>query len=344
MNPTAQRKLGRTDLAVTQFGFGTAPFSGFRDTIPEDAALATIQAAWDGGVRMFDTSPYYGYGRAELRLGSVLRDKPRDEFVLSTKIGRVMHPLGRHGTPPADWRTGGLRFVPEFDYSYDGVHRSLEQSMLRLGMDSIDIVFIHDVDFWTTQDRDVLEQRFIQAMDGAHKALVELRAQGVIKAFGVGLNEADTSARFVRAGDFDCVLLAGRYTLLEQGALSDFLPLCEQKGVGVIIGGPLNSGILATGAREGARYNYQAPPPEVSEKVKKLSAVCARNNVELAAAALQFPLGHPAVTGIIPGAMNAGEVTGNLALFQKQLPPALWAELRSEGLLDPDAPLPLANV
>ncbi len=343
MDPTGRRKLGRNDLQISQFGFGTAPLSGFRDTIAEDVALATIQAAWDGGVRMFDTSPYYGYGRAELRLGAVLRDKPRDEFVLSTKIGRVMHPLGRNGVPPEGWRTGGLRFVPEFDYSYDGVHRSLEQSMLRLGMDSIDIVFIHDVDFWTTQDRAVLEQRFTQAMDGAHKALVELRAQGVIKAFGVGLNEADTSARFVRAGDFDCVLLAGRYTLLEQGALSDFLPLCEQKGVGVIIGGPLNSGILATGAREGARYNYVAPPPEVSEKVTRLSAVCARHGVELPAAALQFPLGHPAVTGIIPGAMNSGEVTGNLGLFRKQLPAALWAELRAEGLLDPAAPLPLAN-
>jgi len=343
MDPTGLRKLGRTDLSITQFGFGTAPFSGFRDTIPEDVALATIQAAWDGGVRMFDTSPYYGYGRAELRLGTVLRDKPRDEYVLSTKIGRVMHPLGRNGTSPEGWRTGGLRFVPEFDYSYDGVHRSLEQSMLRLGIDVIDIVFIHDVDFWTTQDRDVLEQRFTQAMDGAHKALVELRAAGVIKAFGVGLNESDTSARFVRAGDFDCVLLAGRYTLLEQGALSDFLPLCEQKGVGVIIGGPLNSGILATGPKEGARYNYVAPPPEISERVSRIAAVCARHNVELPATALQFPLGHPAVTGIIPGAMNAGEVTGNLALFRKPLPPALWADLRSEGLLDPAAPVPLAN-
>jgi len=343
MNPTATRKVGRTDLSITQFGFGTAPFSGFRDTIPEDAALATIQAAWDGGVRMFDTSPYYGYGRAELRLGTVLRDKPREDYVLSTKIGRVMSPLGRNGTPPEGWRTGGLRFVPEFDYSYDGVHRSLEQSMLRLGIDSVDIVFIHDVDFWTTQDREVLETRFRQAMDGAHKALVELRAAGVIKAFGVGLNEADTSARFVRAGDFDCVLLAGRYTLLEQGALADFLPLCEQKGVGVIIGGPLNSGILATGPTDKARYNYVAPPPEIAERVGRIAAVCARHNVELPAAALQFPLGHPAVAGIIPGAMNTGEVTGNMALFRKPLPAQLWADLRAEGLLDPAAPIPQPN-
>jgi D-threo-aldose 1-dehydrogenase len=343
MDPTARRKLGRSDLSITQFGFGTAPFSGWRDTIPEDVALATIQAAWDGGVRMFDTSPYYGYGRAELRLGTVLRDKPREDYVLSTKIGRVMRPIGRGATPPADWRPGGLRFAPTYDYSYDGVHRSLEQSMLRMGIDSIDIVFIHDVDFWTTQDRDVLDQRFKQAMEGAHKALVELRAAGVIKAFGVGLNEADTSARFVRAGDFDCVLLAGRYTLLEQGALADFLPLCEQKGVGVIIGGPLNSGILATGVREGARYDYKAPPAHVAEKVTRLAAVCARHNVELPAAALQFPLGHAAVAGVIPGAMNAGEVSGNLALFRKPLPAQLWADLRAEGLLDAAAPVPQPN-
>ena len=207
----------------------------------------------------------------------------------------------------------------------------------------MDIVFIHDVDFWTTQDRDVLETRFRQAMDGAHKALVELREAGTIKAFGVGLNEADTSARFVRAGDFDCVLLAGRYTLLEQGALEDFLPLCEQKRVGVIIGGPLNSGILATGATDAARYNYIPAPAEVRARVARIAAVCARHNVELPAAALQFPLGHPAVTAIIPGAMNSGEVNGNVALFRKPLPPALWADLRAEGLLDPAAPVPRPN-
>jgi D-threo-aldose 1-dehydrogenase len=339
MDPTSLRPLGRSGLKVTQFGFGTAPLGGFRDVVPEADAIATIAAAYDGGVRRFDSSPYYGYGRAELRLGAALRDRPRADFVLSTKIGRWMTPIPPGTTVPG-WRQGGLPFAPTFDYSYDGVHRSLEQSMLRLGMSRIDIVFIHDVDFWTIRDHALLEQRFRQAMDGAYKALDELRRAGTIGAIGVGLNEADMSARFVRAGDFDCVLLAGRYTLLEQGALADFLPLCTERGVGVVIGGPFNSGILATGARPGARYDYGEPPPEVLDRVRCIEAVCARHAVPLPAAALQFPLGHPSVAAVIPGAMSRAEVTGNLELFRRPIPAALWAELRREGLLHAAAPLP----
>jgi D-threo-aldose 1-dehydrogenase len=212
--------------------------------------------------------------------------------------------------------------------------------MLRLGMSRIDIVFIHDVDFWTIRDHALLEQRFRQAMDGAYKALDELRRAGTIGAIGVGLNEADMSARFVRAGEFDCVLLAGRYTLLEQGALADFLPLCTERSVSVVIGGPFNSGILATGARPGARYDYGEPPPEVLERVRRIEAVCARHAVPLPAAALQFPLGHPSVAAVIPGAMSRAEITGNLELFRRPIPAALWAELRQEGLLQAAAPLP----
>ena len=296
-------------------------------------------AAYENGVRLFDTSPYYGYGRAELRVGAALRDRPRGEFVLSTKIGRWLTAIPPGTTVPG-WRTGGVPFTPTYDYSYDGVHKSLEQSMLRLGMNKIDIVFIHDVDFWTIRDHALLDERFRQAMEGAYKALDELRRAGTIGAIGVGLNEADMSARFVRAGDFDCVLLAGRYTLLEQGALADFLPLCEQRGVSVIIGGPLNSGILATGVRPGALYDYNPPPPEVQDRVRRIQAVCERHNVPMPAAALQFPLGHPAVAAIIPGGKSRAEVIGNLALFRQPIPAALWAELRQEGLLDAAAPLP----
>jgi D-threo-aldose 1-dehydrogenase len=339
MDPTAPRPIGRTALRVTQFGFGTAPLGGFRDVAAEIDAIDTINAAYEGGVRLFDTSPYYGYGRAELRLGGAVRERPRGDFVLSTKIGRWMTPIGSGATPPG-WRQGGLPFAPTFDYSYDGVHRSLEQSMLRLGMDRIDIVFIHDVDFWTIRDHALLDQRFGQTMEGAYRALDELRRAGTIGAIGVGLNEADMSARFVRAGAFDCVLLAGRYTLLEQGALADFLPLCVQRGVSVIIGGPLNSGILATGARPGARYDYNEAPTEVMDRVRRIEAVCVRHAVPLPAAALQFPLGHPAVAAIIPGAISRAEISGNLDLFRRPIPPALWAELRQEGLLHADAPLP----
>jgi D-threo-aldose 1-dehydrogenase len=227
-----------------------------------------------------------------------------------------------------------------FDYSYDGVQRSLEQTLLRLGTNRIDILYVHDVDFWTTRDRDLLEQRFREVMTGAHRALVGLRASGVIGAFGLGLNESDTAARFVREGDFDCLLLAGRYTLLEQGALSDLLPLCEQRKVDIVIGAPLNSGILATGPVQGALYDYEPPPAEIAERARRLAAVCERHGVELAAAALQFPLAHPAVASIIPGAANAAEQRKNLALFAQTIPADLWAELRAEKLLDPVAPVP----
>lgn len=338
-DPTARRRLGRTALNVTQFGFGTAPLAGFRTTIPELDAIATVDAAYRSGVRLFDSSPYYGYGRAELRMGAALRDRPRNDLVISTKIGRWMTPVPR-GQTIEGMRKGGLNHYPTFDYSYDGVHRSLEQSLLRLGMDRVDIALVHDVDFWTTGDRMVLEERFAQVMNGAHRALVDLRDQGVIGAIGVGLNEADMSARFIRAGDFDCVLLAGRYTLLEQRALDDFLPLCVQRNVGVILGGPLNSGVLATGARQGAKYDYNDAPAWVMNRVGRIEAVCLRHGVPLAAAALQFPLAHPAIAAIIPGAVSQQELQGNLTHMRHPIPAAMWDELRSLGLLDPRAPTP----
>ena len=338
-DPTARRPLGRTALKVTQFGFGTAPLAGFRTTIPERDAVETVEAAYDAGVRLFDSSPYYGYGRAELRMGAALRDRPRDDLVVSTKIGRWMTPVPR-GQTIEGMRKGGINHYPTFDYSYDGVHRSLEQSLLRLGMDRVDIVLVHDVDFWTTGDKLVLEDRFSDVMNGAYRALSDLRSQGVIGAIGVGLNEADMSARFVRAGDFDCVLLAGRYTLLEQRALDDFMPLCEKRGVSVILGGPLNSGVLATGARQGAKYDYNDAPAWVLNRVARIEEVCARHDTPIAAAALQFPLAHPAMAAIIPGAVSRAEIQGNFALLRRPIPTALWDELRTLGLIDQRAPVP----
>ena len=338
-DPTARRRLGRTALSVTQFGFGTAPLAGFRTTIPERDAVETVEAAYDSGVRLFDSSPYYGYGRAELRMGAALRDRPRDDLVVSTKIGRWMTPVPR-GQTIEGMRQGGINHYPTFDYSYDGVHRSLEQSLLRLGMDRVDIVLVHDVDFWTTGDKLVLEDRFADVMNGAYRALSDLRSQGVIGAIGVGLNEAEISARFVRAGDFDCVLLAGRYTLLEQKSLDDFMPLCEKRGVSVILGGPLNSGVLATGARQGAKYDYNDAPAWVLNRVARIEEVCARHDTPIAAAALQFPLAHPAMAAIIPGAVSRAEIQGNFALLRRPIPTALWDELRSLGLIDARAPVP----
>jgi D-threo-aldose 1-dehydrogenase len=344
MTPLPRRRLGRTAVEVTALGFGAAPIGGFRFRIPEREAIAMVEAAHDAGIGYFDTSPFYGYGRSELRIGAALRDRPRASFTLSTKIGRVLRPLAEGETPPPEWskggRTGGLRFAATFDYSYDGVMRSYEQSRLRLGIPRIDVLLIHDSDLWTVGDRDELERRFRTAMDGGYRALDELRRAGEIGAVGCGLNESAMSLRFARAGDFDCMLLAGRYTLLEQGALDDFLPECERRAISVVIGGPYNSGILAGGAKPGAKYDYADAPPAILERAARLEAVCLRHGVPLAAAALQFPLAHPAVASVIPGAVSPAQQDQNLAHFRRPIPAALWAELRRERLLDERAPVP----
>jgi D-threo-aldose 1-dehydrogenase len=227
-----------------------------------------------------------------------------------------------------------------FDYTYDGVMRSLEHSHQRLGLARIDIALIHDVDFWTTKDRSVLEQRFKTVMDSGFKALDELRKAGVIGAIGVGINEADTSLRFIQAGNFDCMLLAGRYTLLEQGGLAEFLPECVKRNVSVILGGPYNSGILTGGVKAGATHDYVAAPAQLIEKAQKIEAVCQRHGVELGAAAMQFPLFHSAVCSVIPGALSAAEVKQNVSRLSAKIPVELWSELKREKLLDPGAPTP----
>ncbi len=337
----ATRRLGRSSLSVTELGFGAAPIGGFRATIAEEEAQALIAAAWQGGMRFFDTSPFYGYGRSELRLGQALRQHPRDAFVLSTKIGRVMHAQRPGEVPPEGMRSHGLPgFIPRFDYSYDGVMRSLEQSTLRLGISRIDIALVHDIDFWSIGDRAVLEERFRTLMDSGYRALDELRRAGVIGAIGCGLNEADMCLRFAQAGDFDCMLLAGRYTLLEQRSLEDFMPHAQAKGIGVIIGGPYNSGILTGDVPDNATHDYAQAPAPLIDKARRIAAVCRRHGVPLASAALQFPLAHPAVAAVIPGALSVQEVQQNLAHLARPIPPALWQELKAEGLLAAAAPVP----
>jgi D-threo-aldose 1-dehydrogenase len=326
---------------VTTIGLGGAPMGGFRATIPDAEAMALSNAAWDLGVRYYDTSPFYGYGRSELRMGAALREKPREDFVISTKIGRIMHPMKPGEKKAADFRENGLPgFAPEFDYSYDGVMRSLEHSHLRLGLAKIDIALIHDVDFWTIKDREVLNQRFKTVMDSGFKALDELRKAGIISAIGVGINESDTSLRFIQAGDFDCMLLAGRYTLLEQGALEAFLPECTKRNVSVILGGPYNSGILTGGVTDKATHDYVQAPRELIEKARKIEAICKRHGVELGAAAMQFPLFHPAFCAVIPGALSVAEVKQNVSRISARIPVELWSELKREKLIDPASPTP----
>jgi D-threo-aldose 1-dehydrogenase len=261
---------------------------------------------------------------------------PRESFVLSTKVGRWLKPAPGGKSASSRYR-GGLSFDLVVDYSYDGTMRALEQSLNRLAVPSIDIALIHDVDVWT-HGKDAIEQRFKEAMDGAYRALDELRRAGTIRAIGVGVNESAMCVRFANAGDIDAVLLAGRYSLLEQPALADFLPLAEKKRIGVMLGGVFNSGILATGPVEGAKYNYRPAPPEILDKVRRIEAVCRSHNVALPVAAMQFALRHPAVSSLVIGAVAPAEVTRNVAALTAQVPAALWSDLKREGLLDANVP------
>ena len=336
---TDKRPLGRTGLSVSVLGLGSAPLGDLYEVIPEARAEATVTAAWNQGVRLYDTAPLYGRGIAEHRFGHVLRQhwEHRDAFVLCTKVGRYLLPEHRSKVDRSVFQ-GGLDFKLVTDYGYDGTMRAYEQSIQRLGMNRIDVMHIHDVDVQTWHDD--YPKRFKEAVAGAYKALDELRRAGDIKAVGVGVNEVQPLLDFAEAGDFDCFMLAGRYTLLQQGALDKLLPLCEARGIGILTAGPFNSGILATGAVPGAKYNYKPAPQDVLDRVAKMEAVCKRHGVPLAAAAVQFPLAHPAVAAMIPGAVRPEEVEANIRLIETPIPAALWQELRQEKLIREDAPIP----
>jgi D-threo-aldose 1-dehydrogenase len=332
-----RRKLGRTDVSLTVFGFGGTSLGNMYRAIDDDAANAALDASFDAGVRYVDTAPLYGHGLSEHRVGGWLRRARGEDIVLSTKVGWRLFPA--RGQPT---EAGLFVDVPPFrrglDYSYDGVMRSFDDSLQRLGTDRVDIVFIHDAD--RRNQGDAFEQRFSEAMAGAYPALLKLREEGVIKAIGAGLNEWEACQRFAEAGDFDCFLLAGRYTLLDQASLDSFLPLCEKRGIGIVLGGPYNSGILATGPVEGAHYDYAPASPEILDKTRRIEEVCRRHNVPLKAAALQFPLGHPTVASVIPGMGSPKRVAENMDLLAHKIPPDMWAELRSDGLIRQDAPFP----
>lgn len=332
------RPLGRSGIAVSALGFGGAPLGDLYALLDEASAVAAVEAALAAGVNLVDTSPLYGHGLSEHRIGAALRRSGRKDVVISTKVGRVADPFAGRGD--GSGYLGGLPHGLRFDYSYDGAMRSLEQSALRLGVDRLDIVLIHDVDVWT-HGADRIEQRFAEAMDGAYRALADLRAAGTVGAIGVGVNEAAMCERFARAGDFDAMLLAGRYSLLEQPALASFMPLAQAKGIGLMLGGVFNSGILATGPVAGAKYNYRAAPPEILARVAAIEAVCLRHGVPLRRAALQFPLGHPAVASLVMGAVRPEEVADQLAELSAPVPAALWTELTAEGLLGAAVPVPV---
>jgi D-threo-aldose 1-dehydrogenase len=326
MNPAERVPLGGTRLAVTRLGLGTAPLGGLFAPVTDADARGTVERAYALGLRFFDTAPLYGYGLAEQRLGRVLRQEPRAEFVLATKVGRLLRP----GAPPdpSQFYEGEPFYKvasplnPVFDFTYDGVMRSVEESLRRLGLDRIEILHIHDPD-----------EHYADALRGAYPALDRLRQEGTIEAVGVGMNQSEMLVRFAREARVDCVLVAGRYTLLDQSALRELLPLCLERRIAVIAGGAYNSGILADPGAGGATFNYVPARPEVIARAQRLEAVCRRHGVPLKAAALQFPLGHPAVTSVLIGCRSPAEVEENVRLFRAEIPAELWAQLRREGLI-----------
>jgi D-threo-aldose 1-dehydrogenase len=329
------------ELAFTELGFGTAPLGNlFRAHSNADAA-ATLNAAWNKGMRYFDTAPLYGLGLSETRLGHFLKDKKRKDYVISSKVGRLMDVC------PPEQRTAIGKFFDtpsrreRFDYTYDGFMRSVEFSLERLGLDSLDILLVHDCDIFTHGSKDAADHHINTVLKSGLKALQKMRDEKIIKAFGAGVNEWQVCQTLAESGDFDLFLLAGRYTLLEQeGSLNTFLPLCEKRGIGIILGGPYNSGILATGAKPGAKYNYETAPKHILDRVAKIEAICKSYKIKIAEAALRFPMTHPSVVSVIPGAVTPKEVALNVKTISTKIPKALWKDLKAQGLVDTRSPTP----
>jgi D-threo-aldose 1-dehydrogenase len=336
----ARRELGTTGLEVSELGFGGAAIGNLYRELADEDAGAAVRESFAAGVRYFDTAPFYGFGLSEVRLGQALQGA-QSLPVISTKVGRRLVPTG-----PQDASVGRegyfspRPFAPVFDYSYESVMRSHAESLERLKVARVDILLCHDIGRMTHGAAH--GARVAEFLEGGYRAMRELRDAGTVRAIGLGVNEWEISVELLAACELDCILLAGRYTLLEQPALATLLPLCEQRHVSIICGGPFNSGVLAAGSRAGARthYNYAAPPPEVLERVAKLESLCADFSVPLQAAALQFPLGHPRVASVVAGCANGAEARSCAAMFSHPIPPAFWRGLRERGLVDARAPLP----
>jgi D-threo-aldose 1-dehydrogenase len=329
MKAIDKKMLGKTGIPVTRLGLGGAALGGLYGDISDAQAVAVVKRALDLGLNLLDTAPLYGYGKSELRLGKALKDVPRDSFVLATKVGRLLVAI-EDGDRSQDENWGNPPPVrPKFDFSRDGILRSFEESLKRLQQDRIDILHIHDAD-----------DHWEQAIREAYPTLDRLRSQKLIRGVSAGMNQSEMLARFAREGDFDCFLLAGRYSLLEQGALDELFPLCQEKNIGIMLGGHYNSGILASNLDPRAKYNYEDAPPKILEKARKLQAVAARHGVSLKAAATQFALAHPVVTCVIPGTRVPERVLENFQALDEKISQAFWAELKGAQLIRGDAPVP----
>lgn len=313
-------------LDVTSIGLGSAPLGGLFSAVSDADAEATLAAGWSAGIRFYDTAPLYGFGLAERRVGGFLRQQKRDSFAISTKVGRLLRPEANSAED--DHYKGVPALRPQFDFSYDGVMRSVEESLVRLGLDRVDVLLVHDPD-----------DHYDAAVNGAFRALMRLRDDGTVKAIGSGMNQSEMLTRFAEAVPVDCFLLAGRYTLLDQGALDALFPVCAAKNIGILLGGIYNSGILAD-PHTGAKFNYQDADAALVARALALDELCRKHGTELKAAALQFCMAHPAVTVAVMGARNAAEVADNIAMSERTVPPAFWQELRAKNLVDARAPLP----
>jgi D-threo-aldose 1-dehydrogenase len=340
LNPSEQRKLGRSPVKTTILGFGGSTIGNIDGVrvVSQTDALSAIQTAWDRGIRYFDTAPLYGAGLGEQRMGHAIRQHSRETYTISTKVGAILKPLPPDTTDKGRF-TNRLPFEVVYDYSYDATLRSVEDSMQRLGLNRFDIALIHDIDAYT-HGVEGQKRKFIEAMEGAYPALEKLRREGVIQAIGVGVSSWEVCQECVRSCNFDCFILAGRYTLLEQKSLETFLPLCQDRNIGVIAAAPYNSGILVYGAVDGVHYNYAPASSLILEKTRRIESVCARHGVTLAAAALQFPLGHPAVSSVLPGPRTPAQVETSVKLFKEIIPEDFWEDLKEEQLIDAETPNP----
>jgi D-threo-aldose 1-dehydrogenase len=327
-----RKTVGSTGLELTELCFGGSAIGNLYREVSDDGAASAIDFAWDSGVRYFDTAPHYGAGLAEQRMGRSLGARPRDEFVLSTKVGRLLvaNPSGEDNDPEASGFAVPRTHRRVWDFSRDGIRRSVEDSLTRLGLDRIDILFLHDPDdYWA------------QAVGEGFAALAELRAEGVIRAIGAGMKQSQMLTSFVRETDMDLIMLAGRYTLLDQSALDELLPLCVKQGVGIVNVGVFNSGLLSKPEPQpGMKYDYADAPPLLVDRAIKMAAICRRHGVLLPVAAIQFGTVHPAVVSTAIGARSAEQVRQNVEWLATPTPPELWAELKSEGLIRDDAPVP----
>lgn len=327
-DPIARRPLGRSGLEVSQLGFGTGPLGGLLGATGATAARDALSAAYEAGLRYIDTAPLYGFGLSERRVGDALIELRRNNFIISTKIGRVLTARRKRPATPTQFQ-GSLPFNVTFDYSYDGVMRSFEDSLQRLGTDRVDILLVHDIN--RKYQGDQVYARVKELMAGGYRALEELRAQRAIGAFGAGINDLEICTRMLEAGDFDCFMVPGRYTLLDQSAGEAFLPSCLKRGVSVLVAAPFESGILATGAVADATYNYVAATSDILARVRRLEDICRDHDVSLAAAALQFPFRHPVVSGVVVGMRSSYEVAQNVHWFREEVSDAFWKDLESEG-------------